>query len=121
MLKIKPVSLHRPTPPGTGDWPARVLPWLSAAAVCARQGKLARGEIAEPALSDFPPGRGRCIAWNRWRGGRWCGWLGRCRAERSAAWLAHQSGGLGVGSSNLPAPTNKIKELQNGSLFLGTA
>lgn len=29
--------------------------------------------------------------------------------ERSAAWLAHQSGGLGVGSSNLPAPTNKIK------------
>ena len=31
--------------------------------------------------------------------------------ERSAAWLAHQSGGLGVGSSNLPAPTNKIKDL----------
>ena len=26
-------------------------------------------------------------------------------SERSAAWLAHQSGGLGVGSSNLPAPT----------------
>jgi hypothetical protein len=33
------------------------------------------------------------------------------RPERSAAWLAHQSGGLGVGSSNLPAPTNEIKEL----------
>jgi hypothetical protein len=30
--------------------------------------------------------------------------------ERSAAWLAHQSGGLGVGSSNLPAPTNDPKE-----------
>ena len=27
-------------------------------------------------------------------------------AERGAAWLAHQSGGLGVGSSNLAAPTN---------------
>src|SRR5262249_32271509 len=32
-------------------------------------------------------------------------------AERSAAWLAHQSGGLGVGSSNLPAPTNQINIL----------
>src|SRR6185503_4289576 len=29
-------------------------------------------------------------------------------AERSAARLAHQSGGLGVPSSNLGAPTNKI-------------
>jgi hypothetical protein len=28
-------------------------------------------------------------------------------AERSAARLAHQSGGLGVASSNLAAPTNK--------------
>src|SRR5262245_9682709 len=27
-------------------------------------------------------------------------------SERSAAWLAHQTWGLGVGSSNLPAPTN---------------
>jgi hypothetical protein len=32
-------------------------------------------------------------------------------AERSAARLAHQSGGLGVPSSNLGAPTNKIKDL----------
>ena len=31
--------------------------------------------------------------------------------ERSAARLAHQSGGLGVPSSNLGAPTNKIKYL----------
>ena len=30
----------------------------------------------------------------------------KANSERSAAWLAHQSGGLGVGSSNLPAPTN---------------
>ena len=29
-------------------------------------------------------------------------------AERGAAWLAHQSGGLVVPSSNLGAPTNKI-------------
>jgi hypothetical protein len=28
--------------------------------------------------------------------------------ERSAAWLAHQSGGLGVASSNLAAPTIKL-------------
>ena len=34
-------------------------------------------------------------------------------SERSAAWLAHQSGGLGVGSSNLPAPTNKINTLDD--------
>ena len=27
--------------------------------------------------------------------------------ERGAAWLAHQSGGLGVASSNLAAPTNQ--------------
>jgi hypothetical protein len=27
-------------------------------------------------------------------------------SERGAAWLAHQSGGLGVPSSNLGAPTN---------------
>ncbi len=33
------------------------------------------------------------------------------KSERSAAWLAHQSGGLGVGSSNLPAPTNNFKRL----------
>jgi hypothetical protein len=33
------------------------------------------------------------------------------RSERSAARLAHQSGGLGVPSSNLGAPTSKIKGL----------
>jgi hypothetical protein len=32
-------------------------------------------------------------------------------AERSAARLAHQSGGLGVASSNLAAPTSQIKHL----------
>jgi hypothetical protein len=32
-------------------------------------------------------------------------------AERSAARLAHQSGGLGVPGSNPGAPTNKIKDL----------
>lgn len=32
--------------------------------------------------------------------------------ERSAAWLAHQSGGLGVESSNLSAPTNYFNELR---------
>jgi hypothetical protein len=31
----------------------------------------------------------------------------RGRSERSAARLAHQSGGLGVPSSNLGAPTTK--------------
>jgi hypothetical protein len=31
-------------------------------------------------------------------------------SERSAARLAHQSGGLGVPSSNLGAPTNKTKD-----------
>ena len=35
----------------------------------------------------------------------------RLESERSAARLAHQSGGLGVPSSNLGAPTNKIKDL----------
>src|SRR5262249_43673972 len=35
----------------------------------------------------------------------------RGRSERSAARLAHQSGGLGVPSSNLGAPTNKFKYL----------
>src|SRR5712691_4862322 len=35
-------------------------------------------------------------------------------AERSAARLAHQSGGLGAPSSNLGAPTNKIKYLASG-------
>src|SRR6516164_335858 len=35
----------------------------------------------------------------------------RRRSERSAARLAHQSGGLGVPSSNLGAPTSKIKDL----------
>ncbi len=35
-------------------------------------------------------------------------------AERSAARLAHQSGGLGVPSSNLGAPTSKIKYLDSG-------
>src|SRR5258705_13860428 len=39
----------------------------------------------------------------------------RRSAERSAARLAHQSGGLGVPSSNLGAPTNKIKDLQRKS------
>ena len=33
-------------------------------------------------------------------------------AERSAARLAHQSGGLGVPSSNLGAPTKDIKDNQ---------
>ncbi len=49
---------------------------------------------------------------------RWCAtismqsaWTRVVGTERSAAWLAHQSGGLGVGSSNLPAPTNEIKGL----------
>jgi hypothetical protein len=37
-------------------------------------------------------------------------------AERSAARLAHQSGGLGVPSSNLGAPTNKIKHFCSLSL-----
>ena len=32
-------------------------------------------------------------------------------SERSAAWLAHQSGGLGVGGSNPLAPTNLFKVL----------
>jgi hypothetical protein len=36
----------------------------------------------------------------------------RGRSERSAARLAHQSGGLGVPSSNLGAPTNQIKDLE---------
>src|SRR6185437_10068320 len=36
-------------------------------------------------------------------------------SERSAAWLAHQSGGLGVASSNLAAPTNKINDLADFS------
>src|SRR2546421_11340552 len=31
-------------------------------------------------------------------------------SERGAAWLAHQSGGLGVQSSNLSAPTNKPQQ-----------
>jgi hypothetical protein len=35
----------------------------------------------------------------------------RRTAERSAARLAHQSGGLGVASSNLAAPTKEIKGL----------
>src|SRR5262245_43910440 len=34
----------------------------------------------------------------------------RGRSERSAARLAHQSGGLGVPSSNLGAPTNKTPD-----------
>src|SRR5690606_15280807 len=33
----------------------------------------------------------------------------RLASERSAAWLAHQSGGLGVASSNLAAPTIKSR------------
>src|SRR5262249_2301127 len=33
-------------------------------------------------------------------------------SERSAARLAHQSGGLGVGSSNLPAPTSLSPEIK---------
>jgi hypothetical protein len=40
----------------------------------------------------------------------------RRHSERSAARLAHQSGGLGVPSSNLGAPTNKIKYLSRVSL-----
>jgi hypothetical protein len=35
-----------------------------------------------------------------------------CRSERSAARLAHQSGGLGVPSSNLGAPTRKTSLIQ---------
>src|SRR3990172_5655278 len=47
--------------------------------------------------------------------------LGRHQgSERSAAWLAHQSGGLGVGSSNLPAPTNEINSLAEIPNFSGT-
>ena len=38
---------------------------------------------------------------------------GYLASERSAAWLAHQSGGLGVAGSNPAAPTNKIKDLEN--------
>jgi hypothetical protein len=34
-------------------------------------------------------------------------------SERSAARLAHQSGGLGVASSNLAAPTIKSKIYRN--------
>ncbi len=41
------------------------------------------------------------------------------RSERSAARLAHQSGGLGVASSNLAAPT--IKSLISLSLWLGVS
>ena len=33
-------------------------------------------------------------------------------SERGAAWLAHQSGGLGVVGSNPAAPTNIIKGLE---------
>ena len=32
--------------------------------------------------------------------------------ERGAAWLAHQSGGLGVASSNLAAPTKTTKNIK---------
>ena len=32
--------------------------------------------------------------------------------ERGAAWLAHQSGGLGVVGSNPAAPTNDFKDLE---------
>ncbi len=35
----------------------------------------------------------------------------RGASERSAAWLAHQSGGLGVGGSNPLAPTNLFNGL----------
>ena len=44
---------------------------------------------------DLPPRRGK-----------------RTASERSAAWLAHQSGGLGVGGSNPLAPTNIFKGLR---------
>ena len=48
-------------------------------------------------------------------GGRPCtpqfGVVNGPQSERSAARLAHQSGGLGVGGSNPLAPTNKIKGL----------
>ena len=46
------------------------------------------------------------------------GQIGRTGSERSAAWLAHQSGGLGVGSSNLPAPTNTSRAWTDASLQL---
>ena len=48
-----------------------------------------RRKVAQPAFSPYSPRR----------------------SERSAARLAHQSGGLGVPSSNLGAPTSKIKDL----------
>jgi hypothetical protein len=40
----------------------------------------------------------------------------RGRSERSAARLAHQSGGLGVPSSNLGAPTNNHLKLRDYSI-----
>src|SRR4029078_174262 len=42
--------------------------------------------------------------------------LNQAQSERSAARLAHQSGGLGVPSSNLGAPTIKIKDLATDAL-----
>ena len=70
----------------------------------------------------FPYGEGRCIGLGCSRcaevpdeyqdsaapRGRYYKSLTSKVSERSAAWLAHQSGGLGVGSSNLPAPTNSF-------------
>jgi hypothetical protein len=50
------------------------------------------------AIAALPPAM---FIGNRIRGGSRI----TASTERSAAWLAHQSGGLGVGSSNLPAPT----------------
>src|SRR5215475_10049017 len=48
---------------------------------------------------------GHSVAWSA------ADYYSLCHSERSAARLAHQSGGLGVPSSNLGAPTNKIKDL----------
>jgi hypothetical protein len=47
--------------------------------------------------------------------GRRRGSPSKALAERSAARLAHQSGGLGVPSSNLGAPTNQINDLSRSS------
>jgi hypothetical protein len=44
--------------------------------------------------------------------GRWPGVDLPLKSERSAARLAHQSGGLGVPSSNLGAPTSKSLQYQ---------
>jgi hypothetical protein len=51
----------------------------------------------------------RCRLWRADVAGYVADYYSRRLSERSAARLAHQSGGLGVPSSNLGAPTNKIR------------